>query len=54
MLEVVATNSSKFKVGDRVNASSTWQEYTVLKDDAVMPARCAHDLSHISGPETPC
>lgn len=39
MLEVIAANSQKFKVGDRVNASSTWQEYTVLKDDAVMPAR---------------
>lgn len=39
MLEVVAANSQKFKVGDRVNASSTWQEYTVLKDDAVLPAR---------------
>lgn len=39
MLEVVAANSQKFKVGDRVNGLSTWQEYTVLKDTAVMPTK---------------
>jgi NADPH-dependent curcumin reductase CurA len=39
MLEVVAGKSDKFKVGDRVNASSTWAEYTVIKDDQLMPAR---------------
>jgi NADPH-dependent curcumin reductase CurA len=39
MLEVVAANSQKYKVGDRVNAQSTWQEYTVLKDTAVMPTK---------------
>jgi len=39
MLEVVAGKSDKFKVGDRVNAQSTWAEYVVLKDDQVMPAK---------------
>jgi NADPH-dependent curcumin reductase CurA len=39
MLEVVASNSQKFKVGDRVNGFSKWAEYIVLSDSAVMPAR---------------
>jgi hypothetical protein len=39
LLEVVAGKSDKFKVGDRVNAQSTWSEYVVLKDDAVMPSK---------------
>jgi len=39
LLEVVAGKSDKFKVGDRVNAQSTWAEYVVLKDDQVMPAK---------------
>ena len=39
MLEIVAGKSDKFKVGDRVNAQSTWAEYVVMKDNAVMPAK---------------